>query len=388
MTNHFFLSDEEQNGVQKSAFCWWRTPKEFDENGHFKVEFSDLSNLTPRLKVLREMERLNFIANEGLDDLRHKLLGYKAGDFCMPIGGLKKEDMDVPQAITILLTGLSSSGKSSFVNLMYSVLGRCGLIPFARTSGKSSNYTTMYLEEHNVLRSPTSGFCVYDTMGLDQNQMNEGLDEVSTWLFDGVQHNQPCHGLGDEQGLNGATGQDNSRYIKRKVNCVMVVADLSQIHKAFKCDDFKDGAEPSIVVGYGELGPLIPIHHIRFDAGDENPILILTHGDILNGEDRINGRLKICEYLGIPEASGAYDIPCLTEQGILAEESDPVTAFALTEAIYRALLLSDRTHLPKKKFKDWVILVFSWIMWFLASLFAILADFFSRFGHHNHKLKM
>ncbi|KAG8370482.1 hypothetical protein BUALT_Bualt14G0121400 [Buddleja alternifolia] len=379
MTNHFFLSDEDQNGVQKSAFCWWRTPKEFDENGHFKVEISDLSNLTPRLKVLREMERINFIANEGLDDLRHKLLSYRAGDFWLPIGGIKKEEMDVPPVITILLTGLSSSGKSSFVNLMYSVLGRSGLIPFAQTSGESSNYTTMYLEEHNVLRSPRSGFCVYDTRGLDQSHMNEGLNEVSTWMFDGVKHNQPCHGLGDEQvmGLNGAMGQGNSRYIKRKVNCVMVVADLSKIHKAFKCGDFKS------IEALKHL-----FHFSAIKNSNENPILILTHGDILNGEDRINDRLKICEYLGIPETSGAYDIPCLTDQGILAEESDPVTAFALTEAIYRALLLSDRTHLPKRKFKDWIILFLSWIMWSIASLFAILANFFSKFGHHNKKLKM
>lgn len=116
--------------------------------------------------------------------------------------------------------------------------------------------------------------------------------------------------------------------------------------------------------------------------------MILTHGDGLNGEDRINARLRICEYLGIPETSGAYDIPCLTEQGILAEESDPVTAFALTEAVYRALLQSDRTHLPKRKFKDGIVLFFSWIMWCIASFFAILANFFSKFGHQKKKLKM
>ncbi|KAI3469322.1 hypothetical protein Pfo_025985 [Paulownia fortunei] len=382
MKSHLFLSDEDQNGVPRSAFCWWRAPEEFDENGHFKVDISDLSNLTPRFKVLREMERLAFIAGEGLDDLRHKLLSYRAGDFWLPVGGIKKEEMDMPPVITILLTGLTSSGKSSFVNLMYSVLGRSGLIPFAQTSGESSNYTTMYLEEHNVLRSPRSGFCVYDTRGVDQNQMEEGLDGVSTWMSDGVRHNQPCYRPGDDKvkglgTMNLSVGLTNSRYIKRKVNCVMVVTDLSQIHKAFKCGDLRS------------MEALRDLFHLSaIKNSNENPILILTHGDTLNAEDRINGRLKICEYLGIPETSGAYDIPCLTEQGILAEESDPVTAFALTEAVYRALLQSDRTHLPKKKFKDWIILFLSWIMWCIASFFAILANFFSRFGHHKKKLKM
>ncbi|KAL9661070.1 hypothetical protein QQ045_025889 [Rhodiola kirilowii] len=54
----------------------------------------------------------------------------------------------------------------------------------------------------------------------------------------------------------------------------------------------------------------------------ENSILVLTHGDLLPAEGRITARLKICEFLGVPETLGAYDIPCLTEQGILAEERE------------------------------------------------------------------
>ncbi|KAK4405501.1 hypothetical protein Sango_0556600 [Sesamum angolense] len=405
--HHIFLSDEEENGVPTSPFCWWRTAEEFDENGHFKLEISDLSKLTPRFKVLREMERLALIAGEGLDDLRHKLLCYRAGDFWLPIGGIKKEEMDIPPAVTILLTGLTASGKSSLINLMYSVLGRSGLIPFAQTSGEPSNHTTMYLEEHNVLRSPRSGFCVYDTRGLDQNHMVEGLGEVSTWMSDGVRHNQPCHRSVNEkdEGLDGPMGLTNSRYIKRKVNCVMVVADLSQIHKALQCGDlmsiealraiFHFSAVKSSSKSFTSFSNellykcnMISLLPYGFIITDESPILILTHGDTLNAEERINSRLKICEYLGIPETSGAYDIPCLTEQGILAEQSDPVTAFALTEAVFRALLQSDRTHLPKWNFKDWLIWFLSWTMCCLASFFAVLADFFSRFGHHDKKLKM
>ncbi|EYU43999.1 hypothetical protein MIMGU_mgv1a008330mg [Erythranthe guttata] len=377
MKNHLFSSDEEQNGGRRSAYSWWRTADEFDENGHFKIDVSEFSNLTPRYKILREMERLAFIATDGLDDLRHKLLSYRAGDFWLPIGGLKKEDMDIPPVVTILLAGLTASGKSSFTNLMYSVLGRSGLIPFAQTSGESSNYTTMFLEEHNVLRSPRSGLCVYDTRGLDKDEMEEGLDEVSTWMSVGVRHNQPCHRPGDGDKSQLSDELTNSRYLRRKVNCVMVVADLSQIHRSFKCGDLNS------------MEALRDLFHLSaVKNSNENPILILTHGDKLNAEERINGRLRICEYLGIPETSGAYDIPCMTEQGIMAEESDPVTAFSLTEAVYRALLQSDRTHLPKKKFKDWLIFFCKWIMWCIACLFVILANFFSKFGHHNKKLKM
>ncbi|XP_042055250.1 uncharacterized protein LOC121799823 isoform X1 [Salvia splendens] len=381
MKNHVFSSDEDQNGMARSSsFYWWKSLEEFDENGNFKIEMnsSDISTLTPRMRVLREMERLAFVSVEGLDDFRHKLLSYRAGDLWLPVGGIKKEEMDIPPVITILLTGMVGSGKSSLINLMYSVLGRSGLIPFAQTSvnmhmklGESSDYTTMFLEEHNVLRSPRSGLCVYDTRGFDHILID---DEISTWMTDGVRHNQPCYRLEDDRKF---MRLNSSRYVKRRVNCVMVVADLLQIHQAFNSSDFKS------------IESLKSLFHLDCIKNlNENPILILTHGDLLSPEDRIGERLKICEYLGIPETSGAYDVACLTEKGILVEDCDPVTAFALTEAVYRALLQSDRSHLPKRKFVDLIIMFLLWIMSCIATFFAILAHFFSKFGHHDKKLKM
>ncbi|XP_047950065.1 uncharacterized protein LOC125195850 [Salvia hispanica] len=374
MKNHVFSSDEDQSGMARSSsFYWWKSLQEFDENGNFKNS-SDISNLTPRMRVVREMERLAFVSVEGFEDFRHKLQSYRAGDLWLPVGGIKKEEIDIPPVITILLTGLNGSGKSSLINLMYSVLGRSGLIPFAQTSGESSRYTTMFLEEHNVLRSPRSGLCVYDTRGFDQIRIDEGLDEVSTWMRDGVRHNQPCYRLGDDRKF---MRLNSSRYVKRRVNCVMVVADLLQIHQAFNSADFKS------------IEALKSLFHLDCIKNlNENPILILTHGDVLSPEDRIGARLKICEYLGIPETSGAYDVACLTEKGILVEDCDPVTAFALTEAVYRALLQSDRSHLPKRKFVDLIIMFLLWIMSCIATFFAFLAHFFSKFGHHDKKLRM
>ncbi|CDO98801.1 unnamed protein product [Coffea canephora] len=322
------------------------------------------------------MERLAFVAPEGLDDLRHKLITYGSGDFWLPVGGIKKEDLDIPPVITILLAGLTSSGKSSLVNMMYSVLGRSGLIPFAQTSGGSSHRSrTVFLEEHIVVRSARSGFCVFDTRGLDCNQMNAGLEDVSTWMSLGVRQNQPCCRPGDEMlgtatAVRGSSFNTSSRYMNRRVNCAMVVANLAEIHKAFRSGDLKPVEAIRALFQY----PCI-------QKCNESPILILTHGDMLSTEDRINSRLKICEYMGISETSGAYDIACLTEQGILPDEADAVTAFALTEAVYRSLMVSDRCHLPKKRFKDWIWLLVSWIMGCIASFFRFLANLFSKFDH-------
>lgn len=116
------------------VYCWWRSAAKFDECVKLKLDLPNVSTLTPRLRVLREMERLALIAPDGLNELRHKFLSYRSGDFWIPIGGIQKGGMDIPPVITILLVGFSGSGKSSLVNLMYSVLSRSGLVLFAQTS--------------------------------------------------------------------------------------------------------------------------------------------------------------------------------------------------------------------------------------------------------------
>ncbi|KAJ4954874.1 hypothetical protein NE237_011657 [Protea cynaroides] len=374
MRNPVSLSEEDDN--EMPLFYWWRSAEEFNENGELKLNLSKLSNLTPRLKVLREMERLALIAPEGLDELRQKLFNYRSGDFYLPIGGISKEEMDIPPVIMILLVGFSGSGKSSLINLMYSVLGRSGLIPFAHTSGNSRNYTTTVMEEHNVLRSMRSGFCVYDSRSLDYNRMSDSLETMSRWLGDGVYHHQPCWITGDEALgtqdelkplMESMSSSSSSRFRTRTVNCVIVVINIAEVYQALMNGDSKP------LEATKELFSCPAIRKCN-----ENPVLIMTHGDMMSTEERMEGRIKICEYLGVSETNGVYDIVCLSEHGILANGSDPVTAYALTEAVYRALMVSDRNHLPKRNIKDWVLLVVTWLMYALSCFFAVLAFLFSK----------
>lgn len=134
MKNQLSSGEEDQYDSSTLVYYWWRSAAKFDECVKLKLELPNVSSLTPRLRVLREMERLALIAPEGLNELRYKLVNYRSGDLWIPTGGIKKEDMDIPPAITILLVGFSGSGKSSLVNLMYSVLSRSGLLLFAQTS--------------------------------------------------------------------------------------------------------------------------------------------------------------------------------------------------------------------------------------------------------------
>ncbi|KAJ4967825.1 hypothetical protein NE237_014526 [Protea cynaroides] len=107
--NPVSLSEEDDN--EKPLFYWWRSTEEFNENGELKLNLSRLSSLTPRLKVLREMERSTLIAPEGLDEPRQKLFTYHSGGFYLPTGGISKEEMDILPVITILLVGFFGSGK-------------------------------------------------------------------------------------------------------------------------------------------------------------------------------------------------------------------------------------------------------------------------------------
>lgn len=373
------VDEDDSSGL---VYCWWRSAAKFDECVKLKLDLPNISTLTPRLRVLREMERLALIAPEGLNELRHKFLNYRSGDFWIPIGGIQKGEMDIPPVITILLVGFSGSGKSSLLNLMYSVLSRSGLVLFAQTSsGNSSHSTTMYMEEHNVMRSMQSGFCVYDSRGFNYDRVNEGLEELSSWISEGVHHNQLCSRSDDCTLMRNDVEVDylrsSSEYVLRTVNFAMVVSNIAEIYKALKAGDSK---------------PLDATKQLFCAPGlrksNENPILILTHGDMLSTEERLDVRLKICEYLGVSETNGVYDIVCLTEYGFPAEECDPVTAYSVAEAIYRALLISDRGHSPKKNFQDWAVLVLSWLLCFIASFLAFLADIFSRLGRRAQKLKI
>ncbi|XP_047333749.1 uncharacterized protein LOC124937525 [Impatiens glandulifera] len=366
-----------------APFCWWRSAAKFEEYLKWKEEEAKSPSLNPfkldpELTFMREMERLALLAPEGLDELRQKLYAYHAGDFWVPAGGVKKEDMDIPSVNTILLVGFHNSGKSSLVNLMYSVLGRSGVIPFAETlSGNGSRQLASTLEEHNVLRSMKSGFCVYDSVGFDYDEVNEFTGEIWDWMIEGVSHKEHLKKFEDENhnrrhpwkkiesDFHISLGSTTPKFANRKVNFVMVAANLFEINNAIKT---------------GDRRPLEAVRQIFSSPAirkcNENPLLILTHGDMIPCEERINARVKICEYLDILEA-GVYDIVCVTSYGFLPDESDLIAAYSVTEAIYRALLVSDRGNLPKRKIKDKMVMVMVWFMRLIGAMFGLLARLFS-----------
>ncbi|KAG5251876.1 ATP binding protein [Salix suchowensis] len=260
------------------------------------------------------------IAQEGLDEVRYKLQMYRSGDFWVPTGGIKKEEMDVPPVITILLVGFSGSGKSS-------------------PNASASKYTTMYMEEHNVMRSWQGGF-VCTILGFSYGKIGDALEELSIWMSDGVRHNQLCLRSGDdvllEDDSETAGLRSSSKFVQRTVDFSMVVVDMAE------------GSDSK---------PL--------EAARE-----LFHSPALRNCSKPYSLPSISSSRGCLEYERL--IVCLTEHGFLAEESDPATASAVTDAVYRALLISDRRHFPQKKLQDWAAFLFSGLVCLMGVLFAFL----------------
>lgn len=127
-------------------------------------------------------------------------------------------------------------------------------LTFALDTGSSTNseLTTMTLEEHNVLRSTKAGFCVYDSRGFRfGDPMDETLMELSQWTNEGVQHNQLCYISGDDFGL-GSTSTP-TRFVKRHVNCVMVVANMSFMYDCFKASHSSSLESTKLLFSYSAL---------------------------------------------------------------------------------------------------------------------------------------
>ena len=97
--------------------------------------------------------------------------------------------------------------------------------------------------EHNVMRSLQGGFCVYDSRGFSYGKIGDALEELSSWMSDGVHHNQLCLRSGDdvllEDDAETAGLRPSSKFVQRTVNFSMVVVNIAEVYKALKASDSK-----------------------------------------------------------------------------------------------------------------------------------------------------
>ncbi|KAJ0112080.1 hypothetical protein Patl1_00926 [Pistacia atlantica] len=63
MKSQLSSCDEDEYYSSRMVSHWWRSAAKFDECVKLKLDLPDVSRLTPRLRLLREMERLALIAS-------------------------------------------------------------------------------------------------------------------------------------------------------------------------------------------------------------------------------------------------------------------------------------------------------------------------------------
>ena len=82
---------------------------------------------------------------------------------------------------------------------------------------------------------------MYDSRGVDLNRMREGLEEISSWMSDGVRHYQPCSRTEDNAATIPQIGcqLSSARFTPRPVNCAVLVVNLAETAGAFKKGDLK-----------------------------------------------------------------------------------------------------------------------------------------------------
>ncbi|XP_019178291.1 PREDICTED: uncharacterized protein LOC109173507 [Ipomoea nil] len=116
-------------------------------------------------------------------------------------------------------------------------------------------------------------------------------------MSDGVRHNQPCcRGSDADRGIGvygemimESMGRCAKSYCKRRVNCVLVVADMEEACKDFSSGDLKHVEAIKMI-----------FHSPSIRRSNENPMLILTHGDMLTAKERVENQAEAMQMCGDP----------------------------------------------------------------------------------------
>ncbi|XP_050936012.1 uncharacterized protein LOC103497586 isoform X4 [Cucumis melo] len=244
-------------------------------------------------EILESYDQLR-TRSENLKQAKQKNLSYSPGAWIEQVGGMKLSDYDIPQTISLILIGPKGSGKSSLINRISKVFEEDHFAPErAQVSCNSSGEGgTFFLHEYMILRKSKS-FCLYDTRGLSDDP-SDNIETLKQWMSKGVRHV-----------LKSIDGDDKQKDYDRVITT------------AFNCP--------------------------YLSYGDDKPVVVLTHGDLLSFADRVRVRGHLGNLLGIPSTKQIFDIP---------DRYDPVTELTIIDMLHYCLEHADK-NLPHKR---WMVI--------------------------------
>ncbi|KAA0026165.1 MMR_HSR1 domain-containing protein [Cucumis melo var. makuwa] len=289
-------------------------------------------------EILESYDQLR-TRSENLKQAKQKILSYSPGAWIEQVGGMKLSDYDIPQTISLILIGPKGSGKSSLINRISKVFEEDHFAPErAQVSCNSSGEGgTFFLHEYMILRKSKS-FCLYDTRGLSDDP-SDNIETLKQWMSKGVRHGELVTRKSDASNFinrmkcKARQSFPRSRVI-RIINFVIFVVDGLSVLKSIDGDDKQKDYDRVITTAFN-------CPYLSY--GDDKPVVVLTHGDLLSFADRVRVRGHLGNLLGIPSTKQIFDIP---------DRYDPVTELTIIDMLHYCLEHADK-NLPHKR---WMVI--------------------------------
>ncbi|KAF4367532.1 hypothetical protein F8388_009157 [Cannabis sativa] len=234
---------------------------------------------------------------KGLKKSKKKILSYMPGSWIEKVDSMKLSDYDVPQTTSLILVGPKRSGKSSLINRISRVFEVDKFAP----------------------------------------------ERAQHWMTKGV-----CHGelvIRDSDSLSLRTRMKFKAYKKgcmsnerNKVNFVVFVVNGYSVLKSIHAKDEDKQYVEQIASAFN-----CPFVSFR----DDKPLVVVTHGELLETFDRVYVRLYLGKLLSISPTTQIFDIP---------GTSDPETDVVILDMLRAALERADKI-LPPKPFMNKLFLL-------------------------------
>ncbi|XP_052187178.1 uncharacterized protein LOC127797970 [Diospyros lotus] len=309
-----------------------------------------------------------------LEAPKARILSYVPGAWIEEVGGMTRNDYEVPKTTLLLLVGPKGSGKSSLVNRISKVFEDDKFTSErAQVSYNSSvGDGTAFLHEYMIPRGSIS-FSLCDTRSLSDDS-SENIEMLRQWMTRGVRHGEPVIRGSDSWRLKTRMKQKarqngyNSSEIKM-VNFVIFVVNGLSVLKSMNSDDEADKQYTEMVA------TAFNCPYLSFK--DDKPVIIVTHGDLLSLSDRARVRVHLGELLGVPPAKQIFDIP---------ERCDRTTELAIVDMLSYSLEHADKNLPCKEGLSNKVFRVALPTCLFLLIALGIAIIAAQICGNHNHRV--
>ncbi|BBN17885.1 hypothetical protein MPTK1_7g17710 [Marchantia polymorpha subsp. ruderalis] len=251
------------------------------------------------------------------------------------------DEVSIPEATTLVLVGMRSSGKSAVINKIIRALdGEEGLSYLAPEARNPDQIGTSFLTEHRICGGKVS---LFDTRGFTTSEVGEATQVFEDWMKKGLRDGAMERRAGDPDDFSSALsrrgrGADAWLSKRRNVNFVIFVVDASSFLYMLKSGDRH---------GLDALKELYDDPFLAFR--DDRPVLVLTHLDDVSFRERDAARAAIAAHFQVPVGEPIYDLSAPSEACVeyLGERAFTRAATAL-EMLIAALQKADR-HLPAKR---------------------------------------